>query len=163
MNSSGFARRVPRRLAGGSIFAWQSGSPITIVSARGTFNRAGPLRTAAAAARQPDQLQHRVQHDVGRRNQGPARHPQEADGKIFWIDPKVVDPVSGRAVGADNLTNAAGFDGQVFFNPAAGEVGNLPVMAFDGPAQFRVDLALSKRFRIADRLRGSSSRARRST
>ena len=39
----------------------------------------------------------------------------------------------------------------MFFNPAAGDVGNLPVMAFDGPPQFRMDLALSKRFRFADR------------
>ena len=77
---------------------------------------------------------------------------KQADGKIFWIDPKVVDPVSGRAVGADNLTNAAGFDGQVFFNPVAGQVGNLPILAFDGPSQFRIDLALSKRIR-ADRTR----------
>jgi hypothetical protein len=70
--------------------------------------------------------------------------------KIFWIDPKVVDPVSGRAVGADNLTNAAGFDGQVFFNPAAGQVGNLAILAFDGPSQFRIDLAVSKRIRLID-------------
>jgi hypothetical protein len=78
---------------------------------------------------------------------------KQDDGKIFWIDPKVVDPVSGRAVGADNLTNAAGFAGQVFFNPAAGEVGNLPILAFDGPSQFRIDLALSKRITITGRHR----------
>jgi hypothetical protein len=30
-------------------------------------------------------------------------------------------------------------------------VGNLPVMAFDGPPVFRLDLALSKRTRIGDR------------
>jgi hypothetical protein len=64
----------------------------------------------------------------------------------------VIDP-SGRAVGADNLGNTAGFDGQVFFNPVAGEVGNLPVMTFDGPSQFRVDLALSKRIRLTDQHR----------
>ncbi len=39
----------------------------------------------------------------------------------------------------------------MFFNPGAGEVGNLPVLAFDGPAQFRIDMALSKRFRFASR------------
>jgi hypothetical protein len=54
-------------------------------------------------------------------------------------------------VGPDNIGNTASFDGQVFFNPAAGEVGNLPVMAFDSPPVFRVDLALSKRTRIAGR------------
>ena len=39
----------------------------------------------------------------------------------------------------------------MFFNPAAGEVGNLPILAFDGPSQFRIDLALSKRIRFTDR------------
>src|SRR4029453_6831856 len=68
-----------------------------------------------------------------------------------WIDPKVVDTTTGREVGADNLANSAGFTGQVFFNPAAGDVGNLPVLAFDGPSQFRLDVALSKRFRFFDR------------
>jgi hypothetical protein len=33
----------------------------------------------------------------------------------------------------------------------AGEPGNLEVLAFDGPPQFRIDLAISKRFRMADR------------
>ena len=78
---------------------------------------------------------------------------RQPDGRIFWIDPKVVDPVSGRAVGADNQGNTAGFAGQVFLNPAAGQVGNLEVLAFDGPPQFRVDLALSKRVRFFDRYR----------
>jgi hypothetical protein len=32
-------------------------------------------------------------------------------------------------------------------------VGNLPILAFDGPSQFRIDLALSKRFGL-----GSSHR-----
>ena len=75
----------------------------------------------------------------------------KVENRIYWIDPKVIDPVTGRAVGADNQTNAAGFPGQVFFNPEAGGVGNLPSLGFDGPSQFRIDLALSKRFRFLDR------------
>ena len=86
----------------------------------------------------------------------------KVENRIYWIDPKVIDTATGRAVGADNLANSAGFAGQVFFNPGAGEVGNLPVLAFDGPAQYRIDMALSKRFRFA-RAMASSSRARRST
>jgi hypothetical protein len=45
----------------------------------------------------------------------------EANGDLYWIDPKVIDPNTGRAIGADNLTNA-GFNRQVFFDPMAGEV-----------------------------------------
>jgi carboxypeptidase family protein len=129
----------------GAIASWQSGSPISILSGRGTFNRAGRsncgdqigCNTAVSTASVADIRKLLGVHKVG--------------NKIYWIDPKVIDPVTGRGVGADNLTNAPGFAGQIFFNPGPGEVGNLPVMAFDGPASFRVDLALSKRFRFFDR------------
>jgi hypothetical protein len=36
----------------------------------------------------------------------------------------------------------------VFFNPMAGEVGNLGVLAFDGPSQFVTDLSITKRVRV---------------
>jgi len=78
---------------------------------------------------------------------------RDVGGTLYWIDPSVIDPNTGRAVGPDTLTNTPGFPGQVFFNPMAGEVGNLPILAFDGPSQFRVDLALSKRVRLTDRQR----------
>jgi hypothetical protein len=128
----------------GSIVSWSSGSPISITSTRASFNRAtrsncgDPIscNTAFSTLSEAE-----IKSLLGIYKQG---------DKIFWIDPKVVDPVSGRAVGADNLTNAAGFNGQVFFNPTAGEVGNLPILAFDGPSQFRIDLALSKRIRVTD-------------
>ena len=35
-------------------------------------------------------------------------------------------------------------------HPTAGQVGNLSILAFDGPSQFRIDLALSKRIRVTD-------------
>lgn len=124
-----------------SIVTWQSGSPLSIYSGRGTFNRAGrsncgdPIGcNTAFSTMSADQIQKLM---------GVFK---TADGRIYWLDPKVIDSVTGRGVGADNRTNAAGFDGQIFFNPGAGEVGNLPILTFDGPPQLRVDLALSKRF-----------------
>jgi hypothetical protein len=126
--------------------SWSSGSPVSITSQRGTFNRPGrsscgtPIGcNTAFSTMSVDEIKgllgiHRV------------------EDRIYWIDPKVIAP-SGRAVGADNLNNAAGFTGQVFFNPAAGEVGNLPILSFDGPQQFRIDIALSKRIRLTDRHR----------
>ena len=71
--------------------------------------------------------------------------------KLYWIDPKVIDTATQRGVGADNLANGATYAGQVFFNPAAGDVGNLPINSFDGPSQFSINLALSKRFRFLSR------------
>jgi hypothetical protein len=67
---------------------------------------------------------------------------------VYWIDPKVIDPNTGRGVGPDTLTNTPTFAGQVFFNPMAGEVGNLDILAFDGPSQFVTDLSITKRVRV---------------
>jgi hypothetical protein len=129
----------------GAIVALQSGSPITIFSGRGTFNRAGRSNACPSACNTAvstlsvDQIKDLL------------GVYKTADGTIYWIDPKVIDPATGRGVGTDNLGNEATFPGQVFFNPVAGEVGTLPVMAFDSPKVFNMDLALSKRTRIGDR------------
>ena len=61
---------------------------------------------------------------------------REANGNIYWIDPALIDPNTGRAVGPDTLANTPGFPGQVFFNPMAGEVGNMEILSLDGPSQF---------------------------
>jgi hypothetical protein len=76
-----------------------------------------------------------------------------ANGNIYWIDPAVIDPATGRAVGADNLNNTAGFAGQVFFNPMAGEVGNLRMLQFDRPSVASFDAAIAKQFKITKRVR----------
>ncbi len=146
VNSDGLLNQIVGGWQVSGIFAWSSGSPISITSTRGTFNRVGRSSCAdpiacntAVSTLSADEINKLLGiYKVG--------------DKIYWIDPKVVGP-DGRGVGADNLTNAAGFDGQIFFNPIAGEVGNLPILNFDGPAQFRIDMALSKRFRITDKHR----------
>ena len=61
-------------------------------------------------------------------------------------------PPAGVTVLKRNAGNT-GFADQVFFNPTAVQVGNLPVMTFDGPSQYRIDLALSKRIRFTDKHR----------
>jgi hypothetical protein len=145
MNRGGFLNQVFGGWQLASIVAWQSGSPITFFSGRGTFNRPGRSSCAdpigcntAFSTLSVDQIKDLL-------------GVYKVENRVYWIDPKVINAATGRAVGADNLNNSAGFDGQVFFNPAAGEVGNLPILAFDGPPQFRIDLALSKRFRFLDR------------
>ena len=92
---------------------WQSGAPISILAQRGTFNRTArsyhqTARTSLSA--------HELKKLLGVR---------DVNGIVYWIDPKVIDPNTGRAVGPDTLANTPGFPGQVFFNPMAGEVGNL--------------------------------------
>ena len=132
----------------GAILAWQSGSPLSIFSGRGTVNRPGRSNCAAGTVQICNTAFTSLSADEVRDLIGLHK---AADGRLYWIDPKVIDPATGRAVGADNIGNTPGFAGQVFFNPVAGQVGNLAVLDFDGPPQFRVDMALSKRFRMADR------------
>jgi hypothetical protein len=147
MNTGGLLDQIVGGWQLGGIFAWSSGSPISITSQRGTFNRAGRSNCGDPISCNTAFTNLSVEEIKGLLG----IHKLD-DGRIFWIDPKVVG-TDGRAVGGDNLNNTAGFAGQVFFNPVAGEVGNLPILEFDGPSQFRIDLALSKRFRITDQHR----------
>jgi len=131
------------RLVGGwqmsSIIHSQSGAPMSILSGRGTFNRPGrsggnPVDSTLTSAQIKDLL-------------GIRKLP---DGRVFYIDPKVTDPATGRAVGTDSLNNAAAFPGQVFFHPVGGSIGSLARLQFDGPSQTRWDFSVIKRTRIRE-------------
>jgi len=123
------------------IIHFQTGSPMSLLSTRGTFNRAGRSGFAGTVytSLSPEQVKNLF------------KITKMPDGRIFWVDPSVIDPATGRGVGADNLGNTAGFTGQVFFNPAAGQVGNLEILAFDAPSVYQIDVALTKRFRFGRR------------
>ncbi|RPJ59433.1 MAG: carboxypeptidase regulatory-like domain-containing protein [Acidobacteria bacterium] len=115
-----------------SIVHYQSGSPISILSGRGTFNRIGlSANNPANTTLSRDQ----IRDLFGIQKLG--------DGRVFYIDPKVTDLATGRAVAPDNLTNEP-FAGQVFFHPVAGEIGSLQRLQFDGPSQCQVDFSLKK-------------------
>ncbi|MBI3049853.1 MAG: TonB-dependent receptor [Acidobacteria bacterium] len=139
LNRGGIADLLAGGWQASAIVHWQSGSPISLLARRGTFNRTA--RSGIQTARS----------SLGARDIRKLLGVREVDGNIYWIDPKVIDPNTGRAVGPDTLTSAAGFDGQVFFNPMAGEVGTLELLGFDGPSQFLMDLAIAKRLRLRDR------------
>ena len=125
-----------------AIIHWQKGVPLSLLAPRGTFNRVGRSGSMTPLT----SLSQEQLNDLFKVVKAP-------NGNIYWVDPAVVDPATGRAVGADNLSNAAGFAGQVFFNPMAGEVGNLRPLQFDRPAVATVDAAVSKQFRITNRVR----------
>jgi carboxypeptidase family protein len=118
----------------------QSGVPFSILAARGTFNRAGrSAGNMAVTDLSRDELQALI---------GIFKQP---DGRVFFIDPKVIDPATGRGVGTDTIDNRATFPGQVFFNPTAGEIGTLQRLSLDSPSLLTMDLSLSKRQRIGSR------------
>jgi hypothetical protein len=139
LNYGGVADRVIGGWQISSIAHYQSGAPISILSARGTFNRGG--RSAGNPA-----VSTLSREDISKL----FGIRKMADGRVFYIDPSVTDPATGRAVGADNQGNTAGFAGQAFFHPNAGEIGTLQRLQFDGPSQVSWDFGVIKRTRIKE-------------
>jgi hypothetical protein len=121
-----------------TIIKWQSGAPLSIESNRGTFNRTGRSDRQTAAT---SLTQEQIKALFGVRTL--------PDGRISFIDPSIVGS-DGRLVAPDSLSGG-GFNGQAFFNPGAGEVGDLEVNLFEGPSQFVTDLTISKRVRFGSR------------
>jgi hypothetical protein len=74
------------------------------------------------------------------------RFRMTGDGPTM-IDARAIGP-DGRGVAGDGQ---APFPGQVFFNPAAGELGSLQRRTFSGPWAFSWDMGLQKTTRITER------------
>jgi hypothetical protein len=122
------------------IYSWQSGNPFAITDTRGTFNKPSrsstqtPISTLTVA-------QIKANLGVVKNSTG-----------IFYINPALLDPNTLKGVGTDTLDNSATFANQVFFNPGAGQIGNLPYLAFDAPAYQNLDLGLAKSTAITERV-----------
>lgn len=117
------------------IMTWQSGAPFSVLSGRGTLNRAarsgGNTATSTLAKAQLDEL-----FQVRMTGSGPYFVPATVIGK------------DGRAVAGDGQ---ASFDGQVFFQPDAGTIGALQRRMFSGPWTFNLDAGIQKETKITER------------
>jgi hypothetical protein len=110
------------------IFEARTGRPISIVSARGTVNRAGrSARNTVDTTLTLDQL---------RGMTGVFIHP--TTGRPLFLDPQLIGP-DGRA-------NPAFFQ-----NPTAGKYGSLQLTPIDGPGYWNLDVGFIKRTRITER------------
>ena len=126
------------RIVGGwrvtSILSWQSGSPFSIGSRRGTLNRNGrSTQNRAFTNLTVDEVRDLFQ--IGSDATGP-----------YFVSRSVVG-TDGRAVAPDGQPP---FSGQVFSNPEPGTLGNLPKLAFTGPAYFNWDFGVIKRTAITE-------------
>jgi hypothetical protein len=127
-----------RRLLGGwaasGFLTWQSGSPFSMLSGRGTLLRdfRSARNTAASnlAKAELDSL-------LGLRQTG--------DGPFFVA--ASARGSDGRAVAPDG---SAPFSGQAFFHPGPGQIGGLQQRMFSGPWTFNLDFALLKTTRITE-------------
>ena len=158
-----FERAGRTRIVGGwqvgTIFAWQSGSPISIYSGRGDVQPRRPLElhTIRSAATPRSARCRRVEI------KGMLGIFKQPDGKIYWIDPKVVDPTTGRAVGADNLGEHGELRRPGVLQPGGGRAS---ATSRSSPSTVRRSSASTSRCRSASASRtaiASRSRARRST
>lgn len=123
------------------ITRWSSGAPLTIVDSRGTLNR---------GARSGRQTAFTTLTNQEIRALGGVFH--HTNGGIYFINPSVVDPITGRASnGYLHPSNSnATFNGQAFFNVNPGQTGNMGRTLLNGPSHFNVDASLTKSIRFTE-------------
>jgi hypothetical protein len=126
----------------GSIFTWQSGNPYSILSQWASFNRGGSrsARDTAIAT-----LSHgQISNDLGVFVQ--------TNGIVYGINPKLISP-DGTGVPAQPQESCAPAVSGGFCDPQPGQVGNLQLNAFTGPAYFDWDLSAGKDFAVTERFK----------
>lgn len=119
----------------GSIVNWQSGAPLSVLSGRGTVNRAARSgENTAVSALSGDQLGEIV------------RFRMTDDGPFFIAD-SAINPRDGSGIAPDGEEP---FAGQAFFHPGPGDVGNLARRLFSGPSTFQWDFSLTKKTALTE-------------
>ena len=119
-----------------SIFTWQSGAPVSILSGRGTINRVGRGENTAVSNLTKEQLD----DIVGFR--------MTSDGP-FFVAESAINPLDGRGVAPDS-GEPEPFPGQAFFHPDSGEAGTLQRRMFSGPSALALNFAVNKTTRLTE-------------
>lgn len=122
----------------GGIMQLTSGAPITFVDTRGTFNRTGRSARQTPLTSLTNQ-QIRALGGIF-----------ETNGKIYFVDPSIINPATGRASDGFGSTT---FSGQAFFNVNPGQTGNAPRAQLDGPKYFNINTSLLKNIRFTETTR----------
>jgi hypothetical protein len=128
--SRGLTSKVLGGWTVGGIWQWRSGRPISIISQRGTLNRASGLRS------DKNTVDTTLGIDELSEKTGVFRDSQ---GRILLFDPSLIGP-DGRA------------NTSFFSNPGAGTAGSLQLTPVSGPRYFNMDINLMKRFFINERM-----------
>ncbi|MBM3728304.1 MAG: hypothetical protein FJW40_23125 [Acidobacteria bacterium] len=114
---------------------WQSGQPFSVFSQRGTLNRDGRSNVNTANTtlnkKQLDEF---------------FRFRMTGSGPMF-VPESGRNPLDGRPVAVDG---AAPFQGQVFFHPGPGQLGQTQRRMFSGPSAFNLDAAVLKNIEIRE-------------
>lgn len=125
-----------------SVFTWQSGNPFSILSQWPSFNRSGTrsARDTAVAT-----LSHgQISNDLGVFVQ--------PNGIVYGINPSLISPDGTGIPSQPQLSCQPAVTGG-FCNPQPGQVGNLQLDAFTGPAYFDWDLSARKDFAVTEKIK----------
>lgn len=135
LDSSGLVNQIFGGWTLTSIVRVASGAPFSILDTRGTLNRTGrSARQTANSSLTNEQIKDLI---------GIFRTP---DG-VFFINPEVINPATGRASEGIGTTP---FAGQVFFNAPPGTTGTLGRNFLNGPLYVNWDAGIIKNFPITE-------------
>ncbi|MGE3466207.1 MAG: hypothetical protein AB7J13_04680, partial [Pyrinomonadaceae bacterium] len=137
LNRGGWVDKVFGGWELSGIVQWDSGVPLRFLDPRGTLNRAARAgRQTANSSLTYDQIKDLFGYF-------------EQDGRIYFIDPKILCPNGAATAGFGQAPCA----GQVFFNVEPGETGTLGRDIGNAPSFFNVDAALLKNIRFKEDMR----------
>ena len=139
--SNAFVDQVIGGWSLGAIAVWSTRPPFFITSGRTSFN-AWPSGTEAANL--PAQLVGMTFEEF-KKNVGVYRTP----GGIFWFNPEYLDITHNAAGRVVSSTLKPGLLGQ----PAPGTFGNFPMNSLNSGSYFNLDMSLTKRFPVGERVR----------
>jgi len=139
-NTNGVVDRIIGGWTVGVIGTWATGAPFFIASGRTTYNNF----TAGIGA---DLVG--ITFDEFRKNVGMYKTP----GGIFFINPTLLD-ITYFTTGANiGKVNTATLKAGLLRAPAPGTFGNFPVNSLNGPSFFNVDMSVTKRIPITERVK----------
>ena len=130
----------------GSYITWQSGAPFSVLSQWATFNRSGSRSTNNTAF--ATQTHQQLGSDLGNNIQGTT----VGNISVFDLSQNLITSNGTGAPAVPQLSCAPAVAGG-FCNPQPGQVGNLPLDAFDGPSYFDWDLSAAKVFNLTERFK----------
>ena len=135
--SNGVVDRIVGGWTIGSIVTWATGVPFFVSSGRATFNSFNP-------GNNPAQLVG-ISFEEFKKNVGLYKTP----GGVLFINPDLLDITYTAAGKIATSRLKAGLMG----SPAPGAFGNFPLNSLNGPSYFNLDMSVTKRIPITERVR----------
>lgn len=137
--------RVMNAVLGGwavsGVWNYSSGAPYSVLSGYGTYNRTGDATEHLSDANNTASVTGPVSSSL-------TTGVWKTGDTVYFINPSIINSQDGRGASAPG---SAPFNGQVFYNPAAGTIGNLQRRSFSGPWQWSLDASVVKRVKFRER------------